>query len=378
MPSKKPLPRIRIGSVWSRLQSARRRLLSRLGGRGRGWRGAAVESADSSARARHIVLGTPNHDAPKTVVILGLPRGGTSMVAGVVRELGIDLGPRLGVNHEDPHFLPTDLDVIRRRIRERNAQDQTWGWKMPHSTDYIDRIETDLRNPHVIFVFRNILGVALSQERHSAAELDIALDFSLQKMGTMLSKIGKLSCPKLLIDYDSAVRAKEDFVSTLSSFLGLEPDSAEVTRALAFIDPAQGYRQIAANYYLVSRVDAPGMGAEVRAARKDRHLRKSEDGKAFLLNGSNPGFVFTPAGAEHLPARIVFSFNNVTGVARDARFLFDYDGHFSRNMSQIVSATPGQNHFLVETNGEARRICIIPEMVDDKSSIMLFSLTSPD
>ena len=40
--------------------------------------------------------------------MLGVERGGTSMVAGVVRAMGINLGDHAGRNHEDPNFLKDD------------------------------------------------------------------------------------------------------------------------------------------------------------------------------------------------------------------------------------------------------------------------------
>ena len=325
-----------------------------------------------AAKVRHLVLGTPNHGAEKTVVILGVPRGGTSMVAGVVRELGIDLGPRLGVNHEDPRFLPGDLQIIRQRIAERNATSGTWGWKMPHSTDYIDAIERDLRNPHIIFVFRNILGIALSQERHSGADIHVALGFSKQRLQTVLDKIKTISSPMLLVDYDSALLDPADFLDSLSGFLGLQPDTATRARALSFIDADHGYRQIDANYYLVSRAQQEHVGREIVLARTWRHLKRAEDGRGLVQDGGNPGFIFAASEAETLPPRLVFRFSNVGGTEQDVRFVFDYDGQFSRNMSQKVIASPGQNQFLVTTNGNAKRVCVIPAMIEKRSSICNF------
>ncbi len=322
-----------------------------------------------AAKVRHLVLGTPNHDADKTVVILGVPRGGTSMVAGVVRELGIDLGPSLGVNHEDPEFLPQDVPIIRARIAERNATSGTWGWKMPHTTDYIDEIEQDLRNPHIIFVFRNVLGTALSQERHSGADIDVALRVSMQRLQTTVEKIGKLSSPMLLTDYDAALYDPAGFVGCLTSFLGLHPDEATRARALSFIDADQGYRQIAARYFRVSQDNGSNEGREIELTTRLRHLKRAENGDDFVRNGEKPGFIFAANGADGLPARLIFRFSNVSEDDQVVRFVFDFDGQFSGNMSQKMVASPGQNQFLVATNGNARRVCIIPPMIEGRSSI---------
>lgn len=356
----------RLQSTWQRVLSSRSLWFSR--------RNPARGSAETLSRARHVLLGSPQGDAAKTVVILGAPRGGTSMVAGVVRELGVDLGRRLGVNHEDPDFLPKDLDLIRQRIKERNEAREVWGWKMPHSTDYIDQIEGDLRNPHVIFVFRNLLGTALSQERHSAADIHVGLNFSLKRLEAMITQINRLSCPMLLVDYDSAVAAKDEFLTVLTDFLQIKPDATAKARAKSFIDPEEGYRQIAANYYRVGKAEPGSGGGEIPTRTVWRHLTESEDGNSLVRNGVNPGLIVAPSAADHFPERLIVSIRNITPERRKTRFVFDYDGQFSRLMSQAVSAAPGNNCFLVETSGKARRICIVPEMVDDRSAVVLIGL----
>ena len=319
-------------------------------------------------RARHLVLGTPCHETPKTVVILGAPRGGTSMVAGVVRELGIDLGSHLGINHEDARFLPKDVATIRQRIEERNRSALTWGWKMPHSIDYIDEIEKDLRNPHFIFVFRNLLGVALSQQRHSGADISVALSFSARRIETMLARIAALTSPMLLVEYEAAVSERADFVNTMGRFLGVAVDAEMQSRAASFIDPVRGYRPITAQYFRVGPSKGAGKGA-LAVQMVWRHLRPGPNSRTILRDGDNPGFILAPEGADHFPARMVVSLTNISETARRVRFVFDYEGRFSRSNSQLVEAGPGASSFLVETSGRARRICVIPEMVGDTSAI---------
>ena len=104
-----------------------------------------------------------------TVVIVGVQRGGTSMVAGVARELGVNLGKNLGNNHEDPEFLSKDLDKIRNVIASRNQSFDVWGWKMPHSSEYLLELLADVRNPFVIVVVRNLLAVSYTHLRVSCA-----------------------------------------------------------------------------------------------------------------------------------------------------------------------------------------------------------------
>ncbi len=46
----------------------------------------------------------------RTFIVFGIPRGGTTMVAGVINILGVDMGTNLPINSEDNDF---NLDYLR-------------------------------------------------------------------------------------------------------------------------------------------------------------------------------------------------------------------------------------------------------------------------
>jgi hypothetical protein len=59
------------------------------------------------------ILRPGNLEPEKTLVVLGSPRGGTSMLAGLLRELGVHMGDRIDRhNHEDQAFLSEDLEQL--------------------------------------------------------------------------------------------------------------------------------------------------------------------------------------------------------------------------------------------------------------------------
>ena len=51
----------------------------------------------------------------RTYIVSVIERGGTSMVAGICRALGVDLGDHAGLNHEDPAFLRDDIDLLEKK-----------------------------------------------------------------------------------------------------------------------------------------------------------------------------------------------------------------------------------------------------------------------
>ena len=95
-------------------------------------------------------LYTESHQ--RTVIVLGVPRGGTSMVAKILSVLGVFMGDKLGATYEDPdffrvmqrfgnmppwrrkwHFLQRRkvLSDIQSLVAQRNVDHEVWGWKFP-------------------------------------------------------------------------------------------------------------------------------------------------------------------------------------------------------------------------------------------------------
>src|SRR5687768_64110 len=92
-----------------------------------------------------------------TVVILGVPRGGTTMVAGVAKRCGLSIGSRLPGNLEDPDFSISDVGRMERTIVARNASMKVWGWKYPRAASYLPELLPKLRNPRIIMVWRDLM-----------------------------------------------------------------------------------------------------------------------------------------------------------------------------------------------------------------------------
>ena len=96
-----------------------------------------------------------------TVPIVGVPRGGTTMVAAAVDALGVYLGPQGEMNDfhfEDQAMHSPDLGTQYKGIRKRNVQHRVWGWKDPTGVHSVQSVVFALRNPHVIVVFRDVLA----------------------------------------------------------------------------------------------------------------------------------------------------------------------------------------------------------------------------
>jgi len=145
-----------------------------------------------------------NHltDAPRTVVVLGLARSGTSVVTGMLKILGVDMGPSIEDaanprgSHEDVDFARFHREVfemtgrgngywnpppreailalrpqvdgsVRELLNRKRAGKSLWGWKHSRTLLTYGLFLPHLVNPHFVLVFRNLLGTALSSVEHT-------------------------------------------------------------------------------------------------------------------------------------------------------------------------------------------------------------------
>ena len=308
----------------------------------------------------HFQTGETNHEHPKTVVIMGVARGGTSMVAGTAREMGIFLGDQVGENHEDQRFLTFDLDKLRERVAERNAERETWGWKMPHSLQYIEQLQDDLRNPHYVLVWRNALASAISQVRRSNADINNALEFSGNKLQEMITKVPLLNGPVLMINYEQAVANKDDFIDTLAGYLGVEVDDEMRERCMKFIDPSVGYQQISASFYRSERVedavcDKPFGGHQVL-----RKIEEDDETGDLKPLARFPKMIFRMDRGIRMPKNFYLRLTNTGSEPAPFKIYYDYEWKFSEAVAQRHELEPGTHTYLIETTGQLIRFAVGP------------------
>jgi hypothetical protein len=129
----------------------------------------------------------------ETLVIGGPSRGGTSIIAYVLLNIGYYLGDKLREDyHEDREILdaigrPAEMGGI---IAERNRQRARWGFKVPDAVHYIHWLAGALRNPVFLLVYRNPVATTKSILKRDPnfggstglRQLATALEHGLHKM----------------------------------------------------------------------------------------------------------------------------------------------------------------------------------------------------
>lgn len=193
------------------------------------------------------------------ILVFGAPRGGTSMVAGVLRLIGADMGARQGRGNNE------DLDIQAARgnvgnLGDRNHPDYAaalqrmgpviaaraeiggvWGWKDPHGALYARDVLEFLPSPRLIAVFRD---PAASAERiHLLTQQPVAdaLNDVLWLYGKARELIAAPPAPLAMVSYEKALVRPERFVEQLALFCGIEPTPDQVAAAIAFISPERGH-----------------------------------------------------------------------------------------------------------------------------------------
>ena len=289
-----------------------------------------------------------------TVLVTGVARGGTSMVAGVVRELGIDLGANLGPNHEDPQFLSSRARDIRRVVATRNAAKSIWGWKMPHAVDHLHRVEGRLRNPHVVVVFRNTLAVARSRMQRQGLDPADALATTLDHQAKVARAVRRTHAALLCVDYEAALADPGRLVDEVARFLHVEPTPEQRDAAVRMVDPHGGYRRVEREAWR-SRVLEPtahGGTHGLLATKRRRNVGFKAQEHRLVATAARPFIEFT-ADCE----RCVLVFEACE--EGEIRVCVDVGGGFSLNMAERFAPPQGVNRLEI-THGTIRGVRLFP------------------
>lgn len=231
----------RVGSCWRRLAAAVAR------------RPRAVSLGDASQLLANpglcVLNGSASALPQKTVIVLGLNRGGTSMVAGVLERLGIYMGETVPPLYEDrllAHPIEhRNLRAARRVVRNHDQSHETWGIKNPARVLLTRRWQTIFREPVYVAVFRDTMAIAnrrsVSREKDLFGELAVILAQYREQVNFLKA----CRRPALLVSYEKALINPTGFAHHLAGFLGIH-DTRRIADAAAFVQPSpESYHAVA-------------------------------------------------------------------------------------------------------------------------------------
>ncbi|NJR63142.1 MAG: hypothetical protein HC769_32795 [Cyanobacteria bacterium CRU_2_1] len=172
----------------------------------------------------------------RTVIVLGVARSGTSMVTGLIRELGIFMGDIDIDNHEDPMFANDNIEDLKKIINQRNQQYSNWGWKVPKTIFCIHELLPFLRNPCFIVLTRDPFDIAHSMQHRTGSSFDLSIEHIFMVYHYLETFIEFCVSPIAIVSYNRAVNDREMLVQELIDFLNFENIHEEtLAKAYAFV-----------------------------------------------------------------------------------------------------------------------------------------------
>lgn len=177
----------------------------------------------------------------RTVIVLGVARSGTSMLANILVQLGLFMGERRdGIVFEDVDlaeaFEQGRIADARAIIGRRNDSHTSWGWKRPEAFKYLAPHLQEFRNPCLIVTIRDILAIGLRNVISTGLEPEVALKDAQARYAALLQFLDEVSIPTLLISYEKALLNAPDVIERIAGFAGLRPSAFSLRAALESIE----------------------------------------------------------------------------------------------------------------------------------------------
>jgi hypothetical protein len=205
-----------------------------------------VTDLDALKNRGLVAVGPEVPKGPKTIVVLGVARGSTSIVAGVLAELGVFMGSRAYPPvFEDVQLAKAlesgDHAEARRIVADYDERQSLWGFKRPGILRQLSSLHPLLRAPVYLCIFRDVLAVASRNTLSMRAELWPSLRQPLLHYSMLLDFLEREAPPALLVSAEKALLHREAFVRRVVDYLGLQVKPARLERAIDFIqvDPPE-------------------------------------------------------------------------------------------------------------------------------------------
>lgn len=183
----------------------------------------------------------------KTLIVLGPPRSGTSMLAGVLKILGVYMGESNRPNHEDHRFnhKVSTVEEIREIVADYNSKYSVWGWKEPSTHNYLSEISDVLRNPVYIVSCRNPFDAALSKiKRTNEGDFEKLLTGVSNQYIKNIHALKDTGSEIHYVNHEMALAEPKVLAEHLAKVLGIELSQEKAVEIEAFCAPGS-YKKIA-------------------------------------------------------------------------------------------------------------------------------------
>ena len=180
--------------------------------------------------------------------MMGLGRGGTSATAAVVDAIGVPVGTSNDGHFETPEFKhdiddPPKWKATRAAIASLNKRHAKWGSQIWNNPESAARIAAEVRNPHLLIVFRD--PVAITERRLSLPdEAQDPRDLLAQvftDMRRLLHHLAEVPVPTMLVSFERLRIQPAEIVPQIADFMGVSLTVPLLREALARVNLKGGY-----------------------------------------------------------------------------------------------------------------------------------------
>jgi len=195
--------------------------------------------------------------AQRTYIVLGLARGGTTMVAKVLAALGVFIGDDgdnvVGEDRVLAEAIESGDRAAAQAIIDRyNASHDVWGFKRPNVARALTELGISFRNPHYVVVMRDLFSIANRNQISVFKDPITDMRDSIGLLDQLVAFIeANRNDPLFLLSYERVLGAPREFVIDFADFCGEELDVKATRKLMHAINPGGGD-----DYIEQSRIDS--------------------------------------------------------------------------------------------------------------------------
>ena len=182
-------------------------------------------------------------ETKKTIIVVGIARGGTSLVAGALHHLGVYLGKKSSAPVFEDVFLAGaiesgDYEKAQSIIDEYSEAEDTWAFKRPASIEYLEYLDSVCHNPVYLIVFKDIFSVANRNSISMKSDVLLGLRDAQSGYDKIIEFTQKKGVSGVLFSYEKIISDKSAFIDYLVQVVGSERvSSIQINNAIKFIEP---------------------------------------------------------------------------------------------------------------------------------------------
>ncbi len=202
-----------------------------------------------------VLLNDAPCEAEATIVATGVGRSGTTMLARIMEESGLEMGKNLTTNTREIKRLQVIVKSNERLVLKSFCKKQSrltpkWGFKLPAFRNVMRAYEGSMLKPRFIVIFRDVLSISIRSNIAHGNELLSSMRMVIEDYAVTLRQIEELRSPVLLIAYEKALQYPERTVAAVVQFMGLNLSEERIAKiaviAIRNADPDYLYQHTSA------------------------------------------------------------------------------------------------------------------------------------